>query len=94
MFAKFNSGSLFIPSLAILCSVSMLYGYNHADAKKRNYIFVWALVVGVPFGVITDHIAPIHDGPDCGMVGIPIILVMFGYLGVFVREVVNNLRDN
>ena len=56
--------------------------------RYRGAVHLLAIVIGIPMGIVLDlDPSTSADGPACGMIGQPIVLVFVVWIGMLVRYV-------
>jgi peptidoglycan/LPS O-acetylase OafA/YrhL len=74
----------------VLFIVFILLGFC-TRRSRRNYLVLFAVLTGAPFGLALDVFLT-HDGPDCGMIGVPLELLFSVLIGVVARAIWNWFR--
>lgn len=74
---------------ALVGAAALSIGLGFLQAKRRTFrlILVVAIVVGAPIGFLADGWSS-GDGPDCGMIGVPLELLFLGWVGYGVGRLV------
>jgi hypothetical protein len=74
----------------IVAAAFLIAGWR-ARESRGCALYLFAIALGAPYGFLGDVFIA-HDGPDCSMVGVPLLFLIAAGLGVFLRSIFRPIR--